>query len=297
MSAKKSRLLGLAFLFLGVLMITNVVSLPKMAIVIFYSSGPSLNYPSPSGSVSSPTPFASGNIYTIKAFLTDYNDPPASLTCSVQISYVSVSDGGAIPTVVQSLTLSSSTDANGNYAGHTYTWAAPSVSGTAVLRFHFTATNTAGLSNTLDTYASVGEPTGEFYINGQIVTASSVIKVTNPTLNFKISLTSLQSSVTEVQIMVMQGSTTVTTLRSNFFTVSGNDYSISYTLPTSGSYTITATIFTASNPSGLTLSVLGVDWNAGSSLIGNLTLLNTVLSLALLAAGSVLVVRKGKKSE
>jgi len=286
---KKAKLLGLVFLFLGVLMITNVVSLARLATVIYYGSGPSLNYPSPSGSISAPTPLASGGSYTINVFLTDLNDPSTSLTCNVQVSYVS---GGILPNVIPVLTLSSTTDSLGNYAGHTYTWMSPSVSGT-VLKFHFTATNTAGLSTTMDTYGSVGDPTGDFYINGQAVSASSVIKVTSPTLAFKISLTSLQSYVTAVKITVVQGSTTLAELKS--FTISGNDYTASYVLPSAGSYTITATIYTAAKPSGLTLSVLGVDWNASSSfLLGNLGILNTVSSLALLAVGSVLVIRKGK---
>ena len=201
---------------------------------------------------------------TTTVVLTAKTAPPPS-TFTVTIS-VKDSQGSSIPsaTVVLSGT-SKSTDSSGNAA----------FSGMASGTYSFTVTR-GGYSDVSDSVIVTSsdltksvimtqvDPTGDFYINGEKVTSSSIIKVTSPTLSLKVTLTSQQSIVSDVEVMIVQGSTTLKSIKNSAggFSVSGNDYSASYTLPSAGSYAVTAKISTSSKT--ITLSVIGLSFSAGA---------------------------------
>jgi len=285
------KVFGLALIMFGMLLLTNVIPL---ATVIYYTA-PSFSYPYPGGTASSPTSLPVGTVISIKVTATDAVDPSTQLTCTVQVTTYSGStyDSGA-----KSMSVVTS---SGVYQYHAYDWTVPNLEGTTI-KFHFVVTNTGGVSTTLDTYGSIGDPTGDFYINGNKVTSSSVVKVTSPTLTLKVSLTSLQSYVTGVEIDVVQGSTTLKAFKSSSgdFSVSGNDYSASYTLPSGGTYTIKALIYTDVKTQGISLAVLGLSLNSGISTEGGgllgliLSRLNTLSGVGLIAIGAVLFAQFGR---
>jgi len=232
---------------------------------------------------------------TTTVVLTAKTTPPPS-TFTVTIS-VKDSLGSSIPsaTVVLSGT-SKFTDSSGNAA----------FSGLAAGTYSFTVTK-SGYSDVSDNVIVTSsdvtksvimaqlDPTGDFYINGQKVTSSSIIKVTSPTLSLKVTLTSQQSIVSNVEITVVQGSTTLKDLKysASTLTKSGSDYSASYTLPSAGSYAVTAKISTSSKT--ITLSVIGLNFSAGTSLLDlgdPYVLAGLVAVLAVLVVVALKVVRK-----
>jgi len=282
---------GLILIAFGMLLLTNVIPL---ATVIYYTP-PSLSYPYPGGTTSSPTSLPVGTVISIKVTATDAVDPSTQLTCTVQMTTYS---GSTYDSGIKSMSVVTS---SGVYQYHAYDWNIPNVEGTTI-KFHFTVTNTGGVSTTLDTYGSIGDPTGDFYINGNKVTSSSVVKVTSPSLTLKVSLTSLQSYVTGVEIDVVQGSTTLKTFKSSSgdFSLSGNDYSASYTLPSGGTYTISALIYTSAKPQGISLAMLGLELNSGISTEGGgllgliLARLNALTGVGFIAIGVVLFTQFGR---
>ena len=282
---------GLILIAFGMLLLTNVIPL---ATVIYYTP-PSLSYPYPGGATSSPTSLPVGTVISIKVTATDAVDPSTQLTCTVQMTTYS---GSTYDSGIKSMSVVTS---SGVYQYHAYDWNIPNVEGTTI-KFHFTVTNTGGVSTTLDTYGSIGDPTGDFYINGNKVTSSSVVKVTSPSLTLKVSLTSLQSYVTGVEIDVVQGSTTLKTFKSSSgdFSLSGNDYSASYTLPSGGTYTISALIYTSAKPQGISLAMLGLELNSGISTEGGgllgliLARLNALTGVGFIAIGVVLFTQFGR---
>jgi len=282
---------GLILMAFGMLLLTNVIPL---ATVIYYTP-PSLSYPYPGGTASPPTSLPVGTVISIKVTATDAVDPSTQLTCTVQMTTYSGStyDSGAkFMSVVTS---------SGVYQYHSYDWTVPNLDGT-IIKFHFVVTNTGGVSTTLDTYGSIGDPTGDFYINGNKVTSSSIVKVTSPMLTLKVSLTSLQSYVTGVEVDIVQGSAILKTFKSSSgdFSVSGNDYSASYTLPSGGTYTISALIYTSAKPQGISLAMLGLELDSvisteGGGLLGLiLSRLNALSGIGFIAIGAVLFTQFGK---
>ena len=110
-----------------------------------------------------------------------------------------------------------------------------------------------GLRKNLNAYESLPTPylvmptgtisttvTGDFYINNQKVTSSSSVTTTSNTLTFKVSLTSNPTLLSDILLTIQNGSGTVVVFHRADMTVSGNDYTITYTLPRGGSYTVTA---------------------------------------------------------
>jgi len=286
---------GLILIVLGMLLLTNVIPL---ATVIYYTP-PSLSYPYPGGAASSPTSLPVGTAISLKVTATDAVDPSTQLTCTVQMTTYS---GSAYDFGVKSMSVVTS---SGVYQYHAYDyWFVPDLEGTTI-KFHFTVTNTGGVSTTLDTYGSIGDPTGDFYINGNKVTSSSIVKVTSPTLTLMVSLTGLQSYVTGVEVDIVQGSAILKTFKSSSgdFSVSGSDYSASYTLPSGGTYTISALIYTSAKPQGISLAMLGLELDSvisteGGGLLGLiLSRLNALSGIGFIAIGAVLFTQFGKQKK
>lgn len=264
--------LGLALLVLG-------LALPTMgyplATVIYDATPPVIGSTFPAGSSGAPTPINPGTLYMVSAQVSDNIDNVLSLAVSCSIT-------SGTPTT---LTLS--------YADPTYDnrgqWTSPSVAG-LVITFTFTARDLSGNTGTKTTYAVIGSPTADFYINGVKVTESSVIRVTSPALTFKVTVTNLPDLVSSVSVKVVMGTNTVTLAT----TKSGVDYTTSHSLGWGqGTYTITATMMDTS-AKVYTLAILTMPYGNELQPVAWEKFLN-IFTLG--GVGLILYSRLGKKGE
>jgi hypothetical protein len=275
------KLIAIAAIVLGLLLATNILSL---ATVLLDTVAPTIGACIPAGTSGSPTPWTPGQSIQLQAAVSFTSpDTYTSSTVFVSGSWTggSLASKGMAPYVV-----------GGTYQGYYfYDWTVPSTTG-LIMAFTFTAKDSAGNTATKTTYAETGDPTGDFYINGQKVSTSSVITVSSATLTFKITVTNLASYVTDARITITKGSNTATlTKTGGQLTQSGVDYTGSYTLIWGdGSYTITAQIYATSGSKWYTLSILGFDF--GTTINPTTLSISQWLGIILTIAGAFVLMRK-----
>jgi len=273
--------LGAAMIILGIVLPFLGIALPSLATIIYDATPPTLNYPYPSGtSPSGATPLTPGQTITVKIVVVEDGSGISTVKCDI-FKY-----GGSILTT---LTLSQGSSALGGYE-YTASWTVPNEAG-VTYQFNFMAKDNAGNVATKTSYGVTGTPDGYFTINGQQVTATSVIYVNNPTLNIDFTATSLPDLITGIRVIVRDSAGT--TLRDFTLTKSssGNTWSGTHTLSAEGKYTISGYIVIASG-SQLQKMELVVQWggvpetNVNTNVNRFLNIL-TVFGIALYIVGSL----------
>lgn len=237
-----TKVIGYLMMTLGLLMVTNLLGL---GLVILDTQAPAITSSVPSYS-STTVGLSPSTLYRLKLYFADDKDNYALWRATVSIA------GGSAVYMAPSVT-------GGIYNGYFfYDWTSPSSA--SDITFVFTAIDYSGNTASKTATGVVGKPAGDFYINGQKVTADSVIRLKSPALSLKISVTSLASYVSDEIVTVVMGSNTATVSGSSW-TKSGNDYTNSYSLAWGdGTYTITAQLKDTSN-NLITLSIVGVSVN------------------------------------
>jgi hypothetical protein len=120
------------------------------------------------------------------------------------------------------------------------TWSIPSANVNAVQVTFKAVDSSNGQTTTYQPYVSVATtlPTGYFTVNGQQMTKNTVLNVTNPTLQFDGYVTSQQSLVQNMRVVVENSAgTIISTITLSL--ASGNHYGPqTFTLPSTGKYTV-----------------------------------------------------------
>lgn len=248
---RKMLALGVLLLVSGVLMPVLGIKIPSLATVIYDATPPAIGTTYPAGTSGAPTGLTPGGAITITAICTDNIVASTDLNVKVTVTWSGGSSGvlQMVPEVIGSI-----------YQKHYVSWTVPNLPSTT-FTFSFSATDYSGNTGTKTTYGVTGSPTGDFYINGQKVTASSVIYVSSGALNFKVTATSMQSYVADVVITVTKSTSTATlTYTGGQLSKSGNDYTCSYSLAWGeGTYTITSQLKDSAG-NFFTLSVLTMNF-------------------------------------
>ncbi|NIR92649.1 MAG: hypothetical protein GWO08_02955, partial [Gammaproteobacteria bacterium] len=120
-------------------------------------------------------------------------------------------------------------------------WTIPSLAEDTVLEFTFTGSS-EGLTHQASSYAIIGGPDGDFYLNGELATKTSSHTVTDPALTLKFQASKDGGLIDSVFIQVYQQTSTggwqqIKTI-SMSETVQDSTWEASYTLPDHGVYKI-----------------------------------------------------------
>jgi hypothetical protein len=218
--------LGAIMIILGIVLPFLGIALPSLATVYYYPP-PSIGYTCPSStSSSSPDSAMVAQSYKFIAYVS-----AEAGVKSVTVDVYRASDNARLGL----FTLNLATDVYGNDY-YMYLWTLPNTPG--LLKCVFTAVDKIDQTSSKTTFLNVAYATGDFYINDQKVSESSVLKVSSPELRIKFvpADSSSASAITKVFIDVKKDGAYTTTL----YPTKGSDgtWSITYTLPGYGTYTL-----------------------------------------------------------
>ena len=230
--------------------------------------------------------------------MTAVSTPPTTHTVTITVkdsqSSIAIPGATVILSGTQTLTDSGGSASFSGLASGTYSFTISKTGYSGISDNVIVASNDVSKSELMTPMASP-DPTGEFYINNNKVTSSSIIKTTSAALSLKVVVTSQGSSVTDVEITVVQGTTTLADLKksSGGVSASGDSYTATYNLPASGSYVVTAKL--TANAKTISLSVAGVNYGTGGSPLPTDYTLYLSVILIVVVAVAVLVLKKRRR--
>ena len=279
-------IVGALFIIFGALLSTNLVTL---ATVIYDIAPPRIVWCVPGGNLDTPMLLVSSQTMDISTFTYDDVDPIDKIIATVTISQHSGQSYGP-----ETLTLSYSMSLGYHIRSG---WVVPALSLDTVLKFVFTSKDAAGNSASKTSYGIIGKPfAGDFYINNQKVTSTTVIYVSSPTLAFKISMIQGALIVNGLKIEVSKidlsgSSSLVKTITKSDMSQSGDDYTSSYSLPSQGRFVVTAGVADSTN--WYTLAVVGISFGAVGDVLTQYR--NQMVGVPLMLAGVILMARPRRR--
>jgi len=290
----RRRLLGLALIVLGLMLIFNVVSLGAIAAWINYIDIWSYLYPGSTDS-NNPDIVTAGSTITLTAHLkfrdesADWYSDPNGWTVYVEIS----KDGTAVTTLT--LQLQNVDDASG-IAEWTYPWNVPGDEDVLyTLVWHVDTPDSGSDSKTTYAKTPLIEPDGVFKVNGVDASADTTLTVISPMLSFEFTPSRAADKITAVKVEIWKDGSLQDTVA---LTEQTGTYTGTYTLPAAGTYELKGYVeWTGGNP--LRKMSLLATYGEGSassggepgSLTGWLGL-NQIAGLLCIAAGAVLTLKK-----